>query len=821
MKVHSNKLHRLFQFGLLGLSLACATVLGSKPAQAAGTILNTTVEFNMGNIYQNNGNNINGPDSKFSQVCRYNGSTYVVWVDGGRRPWVTKVTNGVPVSAPLDNGTDFTVEPDGHCGFSIGIDKNGYLHITGGMHNYDEWQTSAGTVPYPARYQGQRILYWKSAQPQSVSSGFTFAGGLNATTAIPGRRWIVGRFITDTNGELYYYSQCEAYHRSPSDGGPMPQGQFGIGLYRYNANTQTWTALGGKPDYVLPTGATYWTVLYWENSGYIPPYNWFQIYACTFQFDSSNRLHFAASVNTNTNIQGNNRLVYACSTDGGNTWKKANGTSIPALPLRGATGHANQADVVSDNQTNINGSYSGWATVTADAQGRPAVHVNGDNGASAGWFCYLNGSWSNTNSALNPSAGPADIGSLGLDGNLYLTQVGGPRTRRTPSLTQPALAYDYLGYNKLESVDERALRTEGTVYGIGVKNVNTPNVSSALLKTTITAAPLPSGWASADIGTATYTGNGGNSGYLNGKFVLTDYGSVIDNNSDCIHYTYVPFSGDATIIARVTSQSSASSLARAGVMMRESLASNAANALVALTPSSGAMFSWRSVAGGGTNHPSYGGVAAPYWVKLVRAGNNFSGYISPDAVTWTQVSSTQTIAMPSTIYVGLVGASYQNGYAMQSASFENVVVSATSPTLPNGTYKLVNTAGKVMDVANQSTSNGALVQQSSYTGGGSQLWTVTSLGNGEYKIIGVPSGRSLDVGGASSADGAVLQIANYAGGANQRWTITTVNPGIFKIVSVNSGKAISVSGGSIANGAQIVQWTYNQTGDQLWRFQAP
>ncbi|RYZ25936.1 MAG: hypothetical protein EOP49_44005, partial [Sphingobacteriales bacterium] len=402
-------------------------------------------------------------------------------------------------------------------------------------------------------------------------------------------------------------------------------------------------------------------------------------------------------------------------------------------PLRGANGTANQADVIVDNQTNANGSYSGWTTVTADAQGHPAVHNNGDNGVAAGWFCFLNGAWSNSNSALNPNAGPADIGSLGLDGNLYSTQISGPRTRRTPTVTQSAISYDYLGYNRFESVDERALRQEGAIYGIGIKNVNTPSVTAALLKTTLTSAPLPSSWTGADIGTPTYVGNGGNSGFLNGQFVVTDYGGVIDNSADSLHYVYVPFTGDATIVARVTSQSSASSQSRAGVMMRESLASNAANVLMSVTPTSGAVFSWRSVAGGGSVHPSYAGVAAPYWVKLVRSGSNFSGYISPDAVTWTQVSSTQNIAMPGTIYIGLAACSYQNGYAMQASTFENVEIASKASTIPNGTYKVMNTAGKVMTVAGQSVSNGAAVQQSTYTATSNQVWNVTSLGNGEYK----------------------------------------------------------------------------------------
>jgi hypothetical protein len=38
-------------------------------------------------------------------------------------------------------------------------------------------------------------------------------------------------------------------------------------------------------------------------------------------------------------------------------------------------------------------------------------------------------------------------------------------------------------------------------------------------------------------------------------------------------------------------------------------------------------------------------VEAPQWVKLVRSGNSFTGYLSPDGVSWTQLA-TESIPMP-------------------------------------------------------------------------------------------------------------------------------------------------------------------------------
>ena len=73
------------------------------------------------------------------------------------------------------------------------------------------------------------------------------------------------------------------------------------------------------------------------------------------------------------------------------------------------------------------------------------------------------------------------------------------------------------------------------------------------------------------------------------------------------------------------------------------------------------------------------GIVAPYWVKLVRSGNNFSAFRSADGVTWIQVGTTQTITMSSTVYVGLAVTSHLNGTSCTGV-LDNVAVNA-APTV--------------------------------------------------------------------------------------------------------------------------------------------
>ena len=51
------------------------------------------------------------------------------------------------------------------------------------------------------------------------------------------------------------------------------------------------------------------------------------------------------------------------------------------------------------------------------------------------------------------------------------------------------------------------------------------------------------------------------------------------------------------------------------------------------------------------------GLAIPYWVRLVRQGDVFTGYRSQDGVTWSQVDSS-TMTLPSSVYVGLAVTSH-------------------------------------------------------------------------------------------------------------------------------------------------------------------
>jgi len=126
-----------------------------------------------------------------------------------------------------------------------------------------------------------------------------------------------------------------------------------------------------------------------------------------------------------------------------------------------------------------------------------------------------------------------------------------------------------------------------------------------------------------------------------------------------------------TIIARLASVTNLGDMA--GVMMRDTLAPESTFAMVGLRQwFSNNTFVYRTstLAGSGVGTSSNG--YAPFWYKLVRAGNNFTAYASVDDSSWLQHGSTQVIPMANTIYIGLAVDS--NPGNVTTATFDNVTV---------------------------------------------------------------------------------------------------------------------------------------------------
>lgn len=162
------------------------------------------------------------------------------------------------------------------------------------------------------------------------------------------------------------------------------------------------------------------------------------------------------------------------------------------------------------------------------------------------------------------------------------------------------------------------------------------------------------------------------------------------------------------------------------------------------------------------------------------------------------------------------------GQNSQPIAFSPCSITTPPPTTgfdPNKCYYLTaRSSNKVIEIANASLVNNAVIQQWTYTAGAKhQLWKIKDLGDGSYRFVNANSGRSLDVSGASTASGASVIQWDWHGGNNQRWILGRNTEGFYSIKAKHSNRNLGVRNNSLSNGARINQYTASTATSQQWR----
>jgi hypothetical protein len=294
----------------------------------------------------------------------------------------------------------------------------------------------------------------------------------------------------------------------------------------------------------------------------------------------------------------------------------------------------------------------------------------------------------------------------------------------------------------------------------------TVTASSGTLSATGTVAVVNSPWISTDIGTLGIPGLAYDSGTTT---TLSDASDDIWNQSDDFHFDYQSMTGNGTITAELNSQTSASTYIKAGVMMRNSLAANDAMTMIS-DPAPGADFEWRTTAGGTAAQTVGASTNLPYWVRIVRNGNLFSGYISANGVTWGLVG-TQTIAMNATIFVGLALTSH-NAADLATAVFSNVSINNPTVATPAAaTPNPVTGTSANLSVLGANTPNSAGESSLTYT------WAATT----------VPAGAAAPTFSINRTNAAKNTTTTFFAAGSYTFTVTiadAVGDSITSVVSV-------------------------------------
>jgi regulation of enolase protein 1 (concanavalin A-like superfamily) len=211
----------------------------------------------------------------------------------------------------------------------------------------------------------------------------------------------------------------------------------------------------------------------------------------------------------------------------------------------------------------------------------------------------------------------------------------------------------------------------------GTNRTATVAIAGQTFTATQSASSLAAGWSQQDVGVVDPAGDATWDGTT---YAVTASGADIWGTVDAMHFVYRTLAGDGSIVARVSSIQNVSSWTKAGVMIRESLDPASVNAYMLVSRANGLAFQVRSATGGTTTSTPGSSSAAPYWVRLDRAGSTITAYQSPDGVIWTLVGA-DTVAMASTVYVGLAVTSHSAGTAA-TATLDSLNVTAGTPASP-------------------------------------------------------------------------------------------------------------------------------------------
>ena len=215
----------------------------------------------------------------------------------------------------------------------------------------------------------------------------------------------------------------------------------------------------------------------------------------------------------------------------------------------------------------------------------------------------------------------------------------------------------------------------GTLYFYVVSGVDAAGESVNSAEASASLAGTPSSlWLTEDIGAVGATGTFNLSG---STFTIQGSGADIWNSSDEFRYAFQALSGDCSITAHVLNMQGTTGWAKAGVMIRETLDASSQYVINFMSPGNGTALQERVGTGGSASGVSNNtGLTAPYWLRLVRTGDTFTAFVSPDGSNWTQTGTT-TVAMNAAVYIGLAVCSHVDGTLCQ-AQFDNVAFSSAA-----------------------------------------------------------------------------------------------------------------------------------------------
>lgn len=353
----------------------------------------------------------------------------------------------------------------------------------------------------------------------------------------------------------------------------------------------------------------------------------------------------------------------------------------------------------------------------------------------------------------------AKINMVGFGGNTTLSVSNVP-----PGATATFNPTTVTGGNGISTL---TITTTGSL-AAGAYPLTITGVGGGTNKTeTVTLGVVPPPWQGSDIGGP---GMDGGTSFSNGVFTVLGGGNDIWGSADKFHFAHQAFSGDFTLSARVDTLQNTDGWAKAGLMARESTNAGAKYVGIYVTPGNGVSIQYRSTNdAAAVDFARNTGFAAPYWVRLTRAGNTFTGFRSADGASWTQVGGSLNAALAGDLLVGLPLTSHDNAQ-LATATFSSVA-------MPSNFVVSVSPVARTVLLGSNATCQVALTNfngfNSAVTFSAVGLPPNTSAGFSPPSLTGTGA-STLTITAASNAPAGVypVSVVGTGGGLTRSNTLT-------------------------------------------------
>ncbi len=166
---------------------------------------------------------------------------------------------------------------------------------------------------------------------------------------------------------------------------------------------------------------------------------------------------------------------------------------------------------------------------------------------------------------------------------------------------------------------------------------------------------LAEGWTNLDVGAVSLAGTAGQS---NRTMAVRVGSGDIGGVADSFHFVCFRTHGDVEVVARIVAITGADKLARAGVMLRDSLKPDAKFSWIAVNADGELSSQTRADAGAKASPPAVARqLKLPCWLKLSRRDKAVTLFESGDGKEWTEVAASP-VSLQNICYSGLAVAAH-------------------------------------------------------------------------------------------------------------------------------------------------------------------